>query len=180
MEGTMNESKQRMDAEQLITDNTRLVYSLAHGFRNRNLFDDLVGVGMLALVRASQSYNSDDGTAFSTYATRCIRNAMFDMLRRGRSQRKRLDALEQMSNSNQYEMPQHNHEDAVDVLRRVLERTNLDERTIAIIHHRYGIGTERLTLEQTSERVKLSPARVQQIESKALRLLREQMQSEFE
>ena len=168
-----------MDTQQLVIDNTRLVYSLAHGFRNRNLFDDLVGVGMLALVRASNSYNADDGTAFSTYATRCIRNAMFDMLRRGRSQRKRLDALEQMTNRNECEMPQHDNQDAVDALLRVLERINLDERTTAIIRHRYGIETERLTLEETGRLMNLSPARVQQIETQTLRLLRQEMQNEI-
>jgi RNA polymerase sigma factor (sigma-70 family) len=176
----MNKGKDRMDAKQLITENTRLVYSLAHKFRNARWFDDLIGVGMLALVRASNSYDPNDGTAFSTFATRCIRNAMFDMMRRNRSQTKRIAELDNRTSRTDCDIPEHLHDNGIEALHRVLQRANLDARTIEIINHRFGIGTERLTLEQTSERVKLSPARVQQIESKTLRLLREQMQSELE
>lgn len=38
--------------------------------------DDLVQEGMIGLVAAIKSYNSDKGAKFVTYATRCINNSM--------------------------------------------------------------------------------------------------------
>jgi RNA polymerase sigma factor for flagellar operon FliA len=51
-------------------------------------FDDLVGVGMLALIRAIERYDPTLGVAFSTFARWPLRGAMLDTTRR-RSRRER-------------------------------------------------------------------------------------------
>jgi RNA polymerase sigma factor FliA len=56
---------------------------LVHGRAARSAeLDDLVQVGMMALIEASRSYQ-DQGHSFGTYATIRIRGAMVDYVRRG-------------------------------------------------------------------------------------------------
>lgn len=46
------------------------------------LCEDLIQEGMMGLWNACKSFDKSRGTAFSTYATKCITRAMVDMLRK--------------------------------------------------------------------------------------------------
>lgn len=59
----------------------RAARSLHHKYRGLIEFDDLLQIGMLALVEAALHYE-DRGFAFATYAFTRVRGAMFDELRR--------------------------------------------------------------------------------------------------
>ena len=63
--------------------NERLVRILARKFANtRTGEEDLFQEGILALIRAEQTYRADSGAKFETYASRVISNRMIDILRK--------------------------------------------------------------------------------------------------
>ncbi len=49
--------------------------------------DDLAGYGMLGLIRAIHTYDENGKANFKTYATRCVRNAIVDAVRKADSGR---------------------------------------------------------------------------------------------
>lgn len=73
-------------AENLIEEHsglvTRIAYHLAARLPASVVVDDLIQVGMIGLLDASQQYDPSQGAAFTTYATIRIRGAMLDELRR--------------------------------------------------------------------------------------------------
>jgi len=60
----------------------RIAYHLAARLPASVVVDDLIQVGMIGLLDASQNYDPSQGAAFTTYATIRIRGAMLDELRR--------------------------------------------------------------------------------------------------
>lgn len=73
-------------AESLILEYSNLVNRIAYHLAARLpasvVIDDLIQVGMIGLLDASQHYDPSQGAAFPTYATIRIRGAMLDELRR--------------------------------------------------------------------------------------------------
>lgn len=73
-------------AEHLIEEHSglvnRIAYHLAARLPASVVVDDLIQVGMIGLLDASQHYDASQGAAFTTYATIRIRGAMLDELRR--------------------------------------------------------------------------------------------------
>ena len=61
---------------------SRIAYHLAARLPASVVIDDLIQVGMIGLLDASQQYDASQGAAFTTYATIRIRGAMLDELRR--------------------------------------------------------------------------------------------------
>jgi RNA polymerase primary sigma factor len=65
----------------MIQANLRLVVRIARDYRGRGLtLEDLVGEGNLGLIRASEEFNPDFGTRFSTYASYWIKQAIRNAL----------------------------------------------------------------------------------------------------
>lgn len=64
--------------------NASLVYYVfnTHFADKRTIENDLVQEGMIGLWNACRNYNESRGVAFSTYATKCIRNAMMMYVRK--------------------------------------------------------------------------------------------------
>ncbi len=61
----------------LIEKNLRLVAHIVKKYSNHvKDTEDLISVGGIGLIKAISSYESDKGTKFATYASRCINNAM--------------------------------------------------------------------------------------------------------
>ncbi len=73
-------------ADNLIAEHSglvsRIAYHLAARLPASVVIDDLIQVGMIGLLDASQQYDASQGAAFTTYATIRIRGAMLDELRR--------------------------------------------------------------------------------------------------
>ena len=73
-------------ADDLIEEHSSLVHRIAYHLAARLpasvVVDDLIQVGMIGLLDASQQYDASQGAAFTTYATIRIRGAMLDELRR--------------------------------------------------------------------------------------------------
>jgi len=69
-----------MDVNDIIKNNTGLIYRLLNKFYLRD-DPDAESAAYWALYKAATSYDKDNGTAFSTYATCCIYNALGDHIR---------------------------------------------------------------------------------------------------
>lgn len=74
------------DAEaELLQKYARLVKSVAFSYYAACAdcdIEDLVQVGMIALMRAVRTYNVGGEASFETYATHCVRNGIIDELRK--------------------------------------------------------------------------------------------------
>lgn len=71
------ENGDRLAREALITNNMRLVNSIAQRYLGRGLsLEDLIQEGVIGLIRAVEKFNWRRGFRFSTYATHWIRQAI--------------------------------------------------------------------------------------------------------
>lgn len=67
----------------LISENKALVEKIAKKYINSPLeMDDLIQEGMIGLLAAINSYNSEKGASFITYATKCINTSILGALRK--------------------------------------------------------------------------------------------------
>ncbi|MCD6404726.1 MAG: sigma-70 family RNA polymerase sigma factor [Planctomycetes bacterium] len=67
----------RQARDHMVKSNLRLVVNIAKNYTNRGLsLMDLVAEGNLGLIRASEGFNPDAGTRFSTYGSWWIRQAI--------------------------------------------------------------------------------------------------------
>jgi len=74
------------NAEELVEEYSSLVHRIAYHLKARLpanvMVDDLIQVGMIGLLDASQHYDPAQGASFETYATIRVRGSMLDELRR--------------------------------------------------------------------------------------------------
>jgi len=70
-----------MDTDKLVTENINLVHGVCRRMPYSDQYEDLFGVGALALVRASKRYKPELGYAFSTFAVPYIRGEIMRYLR---------------------------------------------------------------------------------------------------
>ena len=74
--------------ETLVCDNIRLVYYVFGKFSQTEVTslhrDDIISSGLLGLVKAANTFDSERGTKFSTYAALCIQNEMLMYMRKVR------------------------------------------------------------------------------------------------
>ena len=63
--------------QKLILHNLRLVSHIVRKYYSANKNqEDLVSIGTIGLVKAVDTFNTDNGTRFATYAAKCIQNAI--------------------------------------------------------------------------------------------------------
>ena len=63
--------------EKLIVHNLRLVSHIVRKYYSSyESSDELISIGSIGLIKATDSYKFEVGTRFATYAARCIQNAI--------------------------------------------------------------------------------------------------------
>ena len=63
--------------QKLILHNLRLVSHIVRKYYSTSTNqEDLVSIGTIGLIKAVDTYNTDNGTRFATYASKCIQNAI--------------------------------------------------------------------------------------------------------
>lgn len=66
-----------MDARNILIErNLRLVAHVVKKYSSTGENDDLISIGTIGLIKAISSFKSGRGTRLSTYAARCIENAI--------------------------------------------------------------------------------------------------------
>lgn len=79
---TQDTQDTRTDRDDLVVNHIPLVHSVANKLNVPHQHEDLVGVGMVALVKTAAKYGPSYGVAFGAYAKRWIRKAMIKHLKR--------------------------------------------------------------------------------------------------
>ncbi len=162
----------------IVVANLRLVVNVArkHAGPRVGLFA-LVSEGNLCLMEAVESFDYGRGNRFSTYLSwalmrrfaRTVPEENYREAAGGRGQ----DVLSEMPGSPErgegYPAPLSQLGEAVNIL---------DERERTVVRLRYGLGEQEqpLTLRELGQRMGISKQRVQQIEARALRKLRQHLE----
>ena len=73
------------EQERLVLDNMKLVYNVVKkmGIMQNSIdYEDIISIGTIGLIKSAITFNSLKGYAFSTYATKCIKNEIFFSFRK--------------------------------------------------------------------------------------------------
>lgn len=169
--------------EKLIEHNLRLVAHVVRKYYSTsNNQEDLISVGTIGLIKAIDSFKSDNGTKFATYAAKCIQNEILMLFR---SQKKLgcevslNDTIDIDKDGNPLTYidiisSDESIEDDIDkkiLISKALEyiRCNLEEREKNILVMRYGLGdTKAYTQREVAQILGISRSYVSRIEKSAL------------
>ena len=172
----------------LIEHNLRLVaHVIKKYYAASDKQEDLISIGTIGLIKAVNTYKSDKGTRFATYAGRCIEN---EILMFFRAQKKTMsdisidEPIDTDSEGNPLTLM-----DIVATEDTILEDIYLtainkkmygfineikDGRDKAIIIMRYGLNNSRpLTQREVAQKLNISRSYVSRIEKRVLAQLRE-------
>lgn len=172
--------------EQIFEAETGLLFTMAKRYCYENEdFDDVLQIAYMSICYSAKTYREDMGCKFSSYAAKIARWYIF----RAREQRKfriDLDYCSPITHDNfnsilglnpseldsDYEDREINGQNRV-LLEKVIE--SLPDRLATIIRLRYGLDSEPLTCREVAKQMGISKQRVNQLEQKALKLLKEQL-----
>lgn len=83
--------------DEFLNLNKKLVYSIVNKYANDNNREDLYQVGMMAVIKSSESYDSSKNTKFSTYAYKNILGEILRYLRENKNIRPSRDMIKNNS-----------------------------------------------------------------------------------
>lgn len=166
----------------LAAENINLVYYVYnHTFKSpRPDEDELIGEGMIGLVKAAKAYDPQTGNKFSTLAYRTIRREMLKVLQVQNYPKRRgvtvslQKPLTEKGWTLEDALPEEN--DAMEqveakvLVRKMLE--SLPERHRNVLMWYYGIDCEPMTMERIGERLGVSQQRATMIRKEAEEMLR--------
>ncbi len=175
----------------LIVHNLRLVaYIVKKNYPEYRDQDDLISIGIIGLIRATETFDYTKGTSFSTYASKCADNQIKMHFRKIKRQQNELyldDPIDTDKDGNQITLAdtfsdQSNIADIVDnkidcqKLREKMKK-HLTEREQEIICKRYGLAGSKaekeLTQREVAKELNISRSYVSRIEKKAIEKLGE-------
>lgn len=169
--------------EKLILHNLRLVAHIVKKYApSGDSQDDLISIGTIGLIKAIDSFKTENGTRFATYAGKCLQN---EILMHFRAQKK-LQIEVSMNETIDVDKDGNpltyldivSIDDTVaddifmkissDKAKRIIE-TSLDEREKKILVLRYGLsGRKALTQREVADKLGISRSYVSRIEKIAL------------
>ena len=178
--------------QKLILHNLRLVSHIVRKYYSTNKNqEDLVSIGTIGLCKAVDTYNTDNGTRFATYASKCIQN---EILMSFRAEKKHssdvsinetidvdrdgnplayIDVISSDENISEETERKIMSERALRCIKTVL---TLRERQVIIM--RYGLcGSQELTQREVAEKLGISRSYVSRIEKSALEKLKGALES---
>jgi len=157
----------------LITSNLGLVYNAAKKFNLRGPdFDEAVSAGMVAIVKAADTFDPSRGFKFSTYATTTIINEIRMTLRSKGTHAKYVRQLaERTSPTDVHTDPEF---EVVNLVEKAMRDAQLSSMEVRVIECRYGIGCKPMTLKETAAAVGLTLQQVHATERGAMERMREE------
>ena len=180
-----------MSARQLLIErNMRLVAHIVKKFSvSPSEADDIISVGTMGLIKAVDSFKSECGTRFATYAVRCLQN---EILMYFRARKKHLadtslnDVLDTDKDGNPLTYMDILSVDddiaekidlkiKIEKLMEVIEKY-LNKREKQIVFMRYALGFSRqMTQREIAKKLGISRSYVSRIENAAIQKLRDKM-----
>ena len=170
--------------EKLIEHNLRLVAHIVKKYYTANQNqDDLISIGTIGLIKAIDSFDSENGARFATYAGKCLQN---EILMYFRSQKKTSfevsinEAIDTDKEGNPltYSDIISVDDTIADDIDRALRSSSakkiilerLDRRSRQVISLRYDLfGNDSLTQREVAEKLGISRSYVSRIEKSALK-----------
>lgn len=174
----------------LIERNMRLVAHIAKKYYSSIPScdnDDIISVGTIGLIKAIDSFNTENGTRFATYAGKCLQNEIlmyFRARKKYASETSLSDAVEIDKDGNPLTYMdiiacEDTIADDLDLKirsQKMIKAVNrvLDDREREIIILRYGLynGKKALTQREVAQRMDISRSYVSRIEKSALAKLK--------
>ena len=93
--------KLNSEKEHLVLDNQGLVHYIVQKFgeiSNPSEYDDLVSIGTIGLIKAAITFDSSKKFTFATYASKCIKNEIFQYYRKAKKYAKDISIYETIGN----------------------------------------------------------------------------------
>lgn len=187
------------EKEILAEENMSLVHYVANKFRNTRLpYDDLYGAALLGFTKALNSFDSERGAKFSTYAVNCMKNEIRFFLRKERKQSEHTVSynlvLSTDKNGNDFELYNilaDKSDESADMLELMITKENsnsvikaieqLSETEQYIMKHRYGInGAKFKTQKEIADEINMSQANVSKIQKNSLKKLKKILYEEYD
>lgn len=177
----------------LIEHNLRLVaHVIKKYYSGAEMQDDLISIGTIGLIKAVDTYKSDKGTKFATYAGRCIENEILMFFRSQKKSASDISIDEPIDTDSEGNpltlMDIISTEDTIldEIYIKTLNKKMYrfineikDERDKTIIILRYGLNNQPpLTQREVSKKLGISRSYVSRIEKRVLGELRQKFDSE--
>ncbi len=172
----------------LIEHNLRLVAHVAKKYQApEHDTDDLISIGIIGLIKAVMTFDSEKNNRLATYAARCIENELLMMLRSRKKLTREVSMYEKIGidqEGRELQIMDVLESEPVDVVENLETQKNiehlqkcladvLDERELQVICERYGIcGKKERTQREIAASLGISRSYVSRIEKKALEKLR--------
>ena len=175
----------------LIEHNLRLVVYIAKRFENTGLgIEDLVSIGTVGLIKATNTFKPEKNIKLATYASRCIENEILMYIRKHANERAEVSIDEPLNtdwDGNELLLSDVlcSDDDKISIEMEQLEERKrvreavlcLEEREREIIEFRYGLnGKCELTQKEVADRLGISQSYISRLEKKIIVRLRAQME----
>ena len=178
----------------LVERNLRLVVYIAKKFENTGIgMDDLISIGTIGLMKASNTFRPDKNIKLATYASRCIENEILMYIRKSGNIRTELSIDEPLSTD--YDGNELLLSDVLgtdeDSATRGLEEdeekkiiykaiATLSAREREIIELRFGLsGRREMTQKDVADALGISQSYISRLEKRILLQLREEIQGKI-
>lgn len=176
----------------LIEHNLRLVAHVAKKYQSpEHDPDDLISIGIIGLIKAVMTFDSEKNNRLATYAARCIENELLMMLRSRKKLTREVSMYEKIGTDQEgrelrlMDVLESEPVDVVENLevRKQIERLRscmqevLNERELQVICERYGLlGRRERTQREIAKGLGISRSYVSRIEKRALEKLRGELE----
>ncbi len=176
----------------LIEHNLRLVAHVAKKYQApEHDTDDLISIGIIGLIKAVMTFDSEKNSRLATYAARCIENELLMMLRSRKKLTREVSMYEKIGTDQEgreLQIMDVLESEPVDIVENLETQKNiehlqrcladvLDERELQVICERYGLcGRKERTQREIAASLGISRSYVSRIEKKSLEKLREEFQ----
>ncbi|MEE0693749.1 MAG: RNA polymerase sporulation sigma factor SigK [Lachnospiraceae bacterium] len=173
----------------LIEHNLRLVAHVAKKYQAPEQdTDDLISIGIIGLIKAVMTFDSEKNSRLGTYAARCIENELLMMLRSRKKLTREVSMYEKIGvdqEGRELRLMDVLESEPVDVLGNLEMQKNirrlhacitqvLNDRELLVICERYGLyGKKEKTQREIAADLGISRSYVSRLEKKALEKLRE-------
>ena len=173
----------------LIEHNLRLVAYVAKKYQSSDQdTDDLISIGIIGLIKAVMTFDSEKNNRLATYAARCIENELLMMFRSRRKLSREISMYEKIGTDQEgreLRLMDILESEPVDILENLEKQKNilqlkkcmrkvLDARELQVISERYGLyGKKEKTQREIASDLGISRSYVSRLEKRALEKLRE-------
>ena len=173
----------------LIEHNLRLVAHVAKKYQSSDQdTDDLISIGIIGLIKAVMTFDSEKNNRLSTYAARCIENELLMMFRSRRKLSREISMYEKIGTDQEgreLRLMDILESEPIDILENLERQKNilqlkkcmrnvLDARELQVISERYGLnGKKEKTQREIASDLGISRSYVSRLEKRALEKLRE-------